>query len=127
MLRGFAKAVLAAWSRLGRPSRRSEPSLFGLEKRTLLSGQVVEKAALHSAPAHHETTNAESRALAIKVNQQAAYVISLYRTYFHRAPDAAELSYALLQLANGVSKSALSNDFKIVVSKTGNRRHMLAS
>jgi len=58
---------------------------------------------------------------AVKVNKNAAFVIGLYRTYFHLAPDPAELSYALEQLKRGVSRNALKRQFKIVASKTGNQ------
>jgi hypothetical protein len=117
---GFKRAFLATFKSLRRPSRRSTPILHGLENRTLLSGQGMEKALI--ATVRPLTAGHASRVpKPPKPNKNVTLVTGLYQTYFRRAPDPAELSYALEQLANGVSKSALSNDFKIVVSKTGNR------
>ncbi len=44
MLRGFKRAFLATFKRLRRPSRRITPTMHGLENRTLLSGQRLNKA-----------------------------------------------------------------------------------
>ena len=116
MLRGFKTAILAAWNSLRRPSRRNAPSLFGLEKRTLLSGQVVDKAILGSV--QPLATSAESRTPAASASKQAAFVIGLYHKYLHRAPDPAQLSYALAQLNAGVSHAALTRYFMNAVSKS---------
>jgi hypothetical protein len=116
VLRALKKIVHAAWNSLGRPSRRSAPSLFGLEKRTLLSGQVVDKAILGSAlPA---ATNSESLTPAADASKQANFVIGLYHKYFHRVPDPAQLNYALEQLNAGVSRAALTRDFMHASSKS---------
>jgi hypothetical protein len=85
----------------------------------LLSGQGVDQALVVSV---RPLTAGEANPVPKppKPNKNVTFVTGLYRTYFRRAPDSAEPSFALEQLANGVSKSALTND-KIVVSKSSNR------
>jgi hypothetical protein len=120
LLGGLKRAFLATFKSLRRPSRRSTPTVHGLENRTLLSGQSMDKALIDSV--RPLTAGQASRMpKPPKPNKNVTFVTGLYHTYFRRGPDPAELSYALEQLANGVSQSALRNDFKIVVSKTGNR------
>jgi hypothetical protein len=120
LLVGFRRALLATFKSLRRPSRRSTPFLQGLENRTLLSGQGMAKALVDSV--RPLTAGEASRVpKPPKPNKNVTFVTGLYHTYFRRAPEPVELSYALEQLAKGVSKSALTNDFKTVVSKTGNR------
>jgi hypothetical protein len=116
LLRGLKRAFLATWNSLQRPSRRRAPSLFGLEKRILLSGRAAEKAVLVSV--EPLTTSVESRTEAAKANRQTRFVIGLYHTYFHRAPSPAQLNYALEQLSAGVSHAALQRDFMDVVSRS---------
>jgi hypothetical protein len=124
LLRGLKRAFLATWNSLQRPSRRRTPSLFGLEKRTLLSGRAAEKSVLVSV--EPLTTSVESRTEAAKANKQARFVIGLYHTYFHRVPSPAQLNYALEQLSAGVSHAALQRDFMDVVSRSPKRVSALA-
>ena len=124
MLRRFKRAFVAAWNGLRRPSRRRAPSLFGLEKRTLLSGRAVEKAVLVSV--EPLTTSVESRTATAKANKQATFVIGLYHTYFHRAPSPAQLNYALEQLKAGVSHAALKREIMDAVSTSPKRVSALA-
>ena len=114
-MRGIQRAVLAVWTRLRRPSRRSAPTLIGLEKGALLSGRILDNAVVSSA--HHPTIS-ENRAPVSKVNKQIAFVTGLYRTYFHRTPQPAELSYALEQLDSGLSQAALKREFVNATSKS---------
>jgi hypothetical protein len=105
--RGFKSAFFAALGALQRPSRRNIPSLFGLEKRTLLSGQVT-----HEPP----SVSAESNKAASNAGKQISFVDGLYRTYLHTSPTSDQLSYVLARLNGGMSQSALKNDFLNVVS-----------
>jgi Spherulation-specific family 4/Domain of unknown function (DUF4214) len=122
MLRGFKKCSSATFRKLRRPPARRKcrttPSFIGLEHRVLLSLKGVDTPVAESI-----RTEAVGRAThppeAAKVNKQVKFVDSLYKQYFHRVPDAAELSFALQQMATGVSHKALTADFKAVHSKTG--------
>ena len=95
MRRIIEKALLAMFSSLQRPSRRSTPSIFGLENRTLLSGQGTQRALVE--PVHSLVAGGGSRMpeAVKKPNKQAAFVAGLYVKYYHREPEPAELSYAL--------------------------------
>lgn len=108
MLRGIKRAFVESWNGLRRPSRREAPDLFGLEKRTLLSGRVAEKAVLLSVDPLK--TSAENRMAAAKASKQVTFVKGLYRAYLHRAPSPAQLNYALEQLNSGVSHAALKRE-----------------
>jgi hypothetical protein len=119
LLRGFQRVLLAAFESLRRASRRSAPSVLRLENRTLLSGQAADKALLDSVRMV-SSRDSVRMSEAVKPSKQAAFVIGLYRTYFHRNPNPAELSHALEQLASGLSRNALRRDFQDVVSPTGN-------
>ena len=83
----------------------------------MLSGQGVGNAVVESVrPRAH---SAESRIPEVaKSLKQIAFVVGLYKKYFHRNPQTAELNYAVERLNTGLSHAALSRDFMDVVSKT---------
>jgi len=121
-LRDFKESLAATFRKLRRPpprlTRRTTPSVLRLEHRVLLSLKGVDTRVFEwNRP---EVAGGEIHSPeAAKVNKQVKFVDSLYQTYYHRAPDAAELSNSLQLLASGVSHKALTADFKDVTSKTG--------
>ena len=122
MLRFLTRSLAAAVDELRphrpRLARRTAPSLIGLECRALLSSSGAETPLPELV--RLEARDGELDWLsAAKVSKQVKFVDSLYKEYFHRGPDAPELSYALQLLASGVSHKALTADFKDATSKTG--------
>ncbi len=106
----FKRALNVAFGRARRPSRRNAPALLGLESRTLLSGQGAPKAVVAPAPLQ-AAAGAHAATPAVKPKKQVAFVVGLYHTYYHRAPNSAELEYALQQLATGVTARPSSDIF----------------
>ena len=116
MLRRIPENLACCVEQPATPFSPALSSLFGLEKRTLLSGQVVDKAVLD--PVQPLATRRESRPAAANAGKQAAFVIGLYHKYLHRAPGPTQLAHALELLSAGVSHAALTRDFMGVVSKS---------
>jgi Domain of unknown function (DUF4214) len=114
----FTKALIAAFARIGRPRRRTAPSLSGLENRRLLSGQSLHPG-LSGLAEPAAVVDHDPLARAVKPSKQTVFVDGLYHTYYHRAPDPAELKYALRQLATGTSHAEFKRAFQNVTSKTG--------
>jgi hypothetical protein len=119
--RSIKTSLTAAYDNLRRPprrTRRTTPSFLEMEERTLLSlkglnALVVES--IRPVTARGEPHSPESA----RVSKQAQFVGSLYRKFYHRAPSARELNFALQQLDSGVSDKALAADFKAVKSRSG--------
>ena len=122
-LRGFKASRTAAFPGLrrlrSRRRRRTAPSLDGLEVRMLLSVQGVGAPVVESVRPEALIHGEIHRPRAARVNKSVKFIDSLYRKYYHGAPDAQELSYALEQLATGLGHQALKEDFRAVTSKTG--------
>jgi hypothetical protein len=120
--RGFKKSLAATFRKLRslppRLTRRTAPSLIGLEERVMLSVKGVDAPILESIRPE-AIVGAVHSPEAARVDNPVKFVDSLYKKYYHGGPDAAESSYALRQLASGVSRNALAADFKAVTSRTG--------
>jgi hypothetical protein len=95
------------------------PALVEMEHRLLLSVKGVDIAAVESIRPEATVGGEIHSPEMAKVNKQVKFVDSLYKQYYHRVPNARELTYALDQLASGMSHKALTADFKAVTSKTG--------
>ena len=78
MLRTFKKAFLATFRSLQRASRRTTPSLFGLENRTMLSGQGVGKAVVESVQPRAEAAPRAGSRTRSNPSKQTAFVVGLY-------------------------------------------------
>ncbi len=124
MQRGFTRLLALTSRNLRRPhhrmTRRTAPSLVGLEHRALLSLKGVGSPLIEwSRPDTNGGGIHSDSPESAKVNKQVKFVESLYKKYFHSAPTSQQLSFVLEQLATGLSHKALTADFKAVTSKKG--------